>query len=104
MEYTNYHEKIVCKYSVELIGWTASTFTNPSELGSSLGPIMDLYNALTSGSCKWVKLTEAELQRRKDEHAAKVGSGEVAQKSRKTRKDAGRKRGPNRRTKGRRAA
>lgn len=92
MQYTNYEEDIVLRYGILLEGWTHPKFNNPSNLSTSLPPLQKLLDALTSGTCHFIKLTPPQLATRKAEHAAKQASGEIPPRQRKTRKDAGKKR------------
>ncbi|TFK59157.1 hypothetical protein BDN72DRAFT_906111 [Pluteus cervinus] len=103
MQYVHFETRIVHQYGVNIVGWTHPTFGNPSELSSSLEPLKKLYDALVSGECKFVKLSEADVDKRKKEYEAKLASGEVEVTERKQRKDAGTKRGANKRTKKRNA-
>jgi hypothetical protein len=92
MQYEDYQRGIVLKHGVELIGWTADQFVNPSQLSSALGPLRTLRDALISGTCKFQKLSPEERAERQKLYEAKVVSGEIQPKQRKTRKDAGKKR------------
>ncbi|TFK59428.1 hypothetical protein BDN72DRAFT_865159 [Pluteus cervinus] len=99
MQYVHFESQIVLQHGVDIVGWNHPTFGNPSQLSSSLEPLKKLHDALVSGACKFVKLTEAECEKRKKEYEAKLANGETEGPQRKPRKDAGRKRGPNKRTK-----
>ena len=59
MHYTDYEEKVVQHYGVELIGWTYKKLVNPSELSTSLPGLCQLLEAINTGSCKFIKLTQA---------------------------------------------
>lgn len=92
MQYVNYEQDIVQRYRVVLEGWTYDKLVNPSELSTAVEPLRHLLNAIKNGSCKFVKLSSEERKRRAAEYEAKLASGEVTGKQRKTRKDAGVKR------------
>ncbi|KAJ6600156.1 hypothetical protein B0H10DRAFT_2322439 [Mycena sp. CBHHK59/15] len=92
MEYVHYREDIVVKHGLELIRWTADKFVSPSELSSSLHVLGKLRDALKEGTCKWVKLSPAEHQARKDAWKADVADGKVVPKARNPRSDIGTKR------------
>ena len=62
MHYSDYEEKIVHRYGVELIGWTYEKLVNPSELSSSLPGLCQLLDAINTGSCKFIKLTQTQLK------------------------------------------
>ena len=92
MQYLNYERDIVLRYGVVLEGWTHSLWANPSELSTSLEPLRQLVDALKSGSCKFVKLTREDWEKRRKEYYAKIDSGEIRSRERKKRSDAGKKR------------
>ncbi|KAF8179466.1 hypothetical protein BJ912DRAFT_802643, partial [Pholiota molesta] len=89
MNYCHYEEDIVLRYGVVLEGWTYDKFINPSELSTSIPPLTELYDALKSGACKFVKLTPAEKKERMVAYQAKLKAGEIQGKKRKVRSDAG---------------
>lgn len=89
MQYSRYEQDIVQRYGIVLEGWTYETLVNPSELSTSLPPLCALYNALTDGTCKFVKLTLAQKKEREEAHQAKIASGESIVPARKKCKDAG---------------
>ena len=93
MHYADYEEKIVQRYGVELIGWTYEKLVNPSELSTSLPGLRQLLEAIKTGSCKFIKLTQAQLKQRREEHQKAIEDGSLpAPKTRKPRKDRGSKR------------
>ena len=69
MNYEDVEAKIVERFSVALEGWPASCgkVRNPGNIGPKKDLIC-LANALTSDKCRWVKLTEEELEDRKGEN------------------------------------
>ena len=93
MHYSDYEEKIVHRYGVELINWTYEKLVNPSELSSSLPGLCQLLDAINTGSCKFIKLTQTQLKERREEHQKAIEDGTLpAPKTRKPRKDRGTKR------------
>ncbi|PCH43996.1 hypothetical protein WOLCODRAFT_141380 [Wolfiporia cocos MD-104 SS10] len=98
MNYKNYEKDIVCRYSIELIGWTHKKWANPSDLSTSLPPLQKLLDALKSGECRFIRLSAAALLERKKEYARKLDAGEIT--SWKKRKDTGKKRDCTRKKKG----
>ena len=96
MHYTRYDEEIVQRYGIELQGWTYEKLMNPSTLSSSLPPLKVLHDALVKGTCKFVKLSQAEREAHEAAYMAKIASGEVELRKRKRRSDAGSKRKPKR--------
>lgn len=95
MAYRTYEHDIVRKYSVELIGWTHHEFVSPSQFGSSVQPLQELFNALKNGRCYWKKLTAAQLKERIEGQNRSTTEGAVvapALKRRKQRSDKGKKR------------
>ena len=78
---------------VELIGWTYEKLVNPSELSTSLPGLRTLLEAINTGSCKFIKLTQDQLKQRREEHQKAIEDGSLpAPKTRKPRKDRGTKR------------
>jgi hypothetical protein len=92
MQYEHYVPKIVLKHGVELVGWTANRFANPSQLSSALDGLFTLRDALLEKRCAWKRLTSDELQQRQKEYDAAVTNGTVNPRTQKTRKDAGKPR------------
>ena len=93
MHYPDYEERIVQHYGVELIGWTYEKLVNPSDLSTSLPGLRKLLEAINTGSCKFIKLTQAQLKQRREEHQKAIEDGSLpAPKTRKPRKDRGTKR------------
>lgn len=56
MSYIN-HKKIVCKWGVELVGWTDAKIENPAAITSSLA-LGRLLGVLHNGNCHWSPLTQ----------------------------------------------
>jgi hypothetical protein len=91
MQYVNYEEAIVQRYGIELQGWTYDKLVNPSELSTAVDPLRKLLNAINSGDCKFVKLMAEERRKRQETYNAKIASGELKARTRKTRSDSGKK-------------
>ena len=89
MHYTQYEEEIIQRYGIKLQGWTYEKIMNPSLLSSSLPPLKTLRDALTAGTCKFVKLTASERKEHEAAYMAKIASGEVEVRKQKQRSDAG---------------
>ena len=89
MHYTQYEEKIVQQYGIELEGWTYEKLTNPSNLSSSLPPLKALQDVIISGTCKFIKLTAAEKKKHEAVYMSKIKSGEIELCKHKQRSDAG---------------
>ncbi|KAJ6459685.1 hypothetical protein C8R45DRAFT_1109541 [Mycena sanguinolenta] len=92
MDYIYYKECIVLKYGIIRIGWTCERFVNPSDLSSSLIVLTTLRDALRDGACKWIKLTPAERNGRREAWEADVAAGKVVRRSRATCSDINKKR------------
>jgi len=96
MNYANYERAIVLLYGVKVVGWPLEEFVSPSDI-TNITNMRKLRDAWKAGACKWVRLTQAEL----DAHAASIEarqkSGEVVGKPRKKRSDAGIARGKRKR-------
>ncbi|KAF7976739.1 hypothetical protein HWV62_5712 [Athelia sp. TMB] len=86
MNYDNYESRIVCKWGVELIGWTEETIENPAKITTTLG-LRRLLVALEKKDCYWCILAPEVLAVRVNEMLKRVEEGK--EKTRKKRKDAG---------------
>lgn len=96
MSYAKYEEDVVQEYRVALEGWPFGEIAPLNTVSNSLPPLRKLRDALISGTCKWVHLTDAELREREMRIEEEVAAGlRVATKGRKKRSDAGITRGPN---------
>jgi phage I-like protein len=91
MQYVNYEEAIVQRYSIELLGWTYKKFVNPSELSTAVEPLCKLLDAIKSGDCKFIKLTAEECRKHLETYRAKIAAGEIKACERKTQSDTGTK-------------
>jgi hypothetical protein len=96
MNYVNYEIAIVQGHGVKLIGFPLERFVNPSEL-TNITDMRRLRNALRSGECKWVRLSQAELDAHAEGLEVRRKDGEVVGKPRKKRSDAGVLRGKRKR-------
>ena len=96
MNYANYNTAIVQVHGVKLAGFPLERFVNPSEV-TNITDMRRLRNALRSGECKWVRLSQAELDAHAEDLEARRKDGEVVGKPRKKRSDAGVLRGKRKR-------
>jgi hypothetical protein len=87
MNYDNYERQIAEKYSFAIIGWPESPVRNPSKMGGR-PELEGLLNDLRSGKCKWVKLTDEELEDRINKNAERAAHGEPVYKPRKKKSQA----------------
>jgi hypothetical protein len=92
MHYVQYEEKIIQKYSIELVGWTPGQWKNPNDLGNSLPPLKELYDALVDDKCKFIKLTVEQSKNHRETYEQKIASGQVVVKARRQRSDKGKPR------------
>jgi hypothetical protein len=93
MSYVNYKLDVVIRYGVILEGWPEGIdFACPSKLGNNLSVLNRLKDAIVPGTCKFRQLTTAEHRSFREEYERQLASGQLANPSRKTRKDAGKKR------------
>jgi len=96
MNYANYEKAIMLLHGVKVIGWPLEEFVSPSDI-TNITEMRKLCNAWKTGACKWVRLTQVDL----DAHAASIEArqknGEVVGKPRKKRSDAGVARGKRKR-------
>lgn len=96
MNYANYNTAIVQVHGVKLAGFPLERFVNPSEV-TNITDMRRLRNALRSGECKWVRLSQAELDAHAEDLEACCKDGKVVGKPRKKRSDAGVLRGKRKR-------
>jgi hypothetical protein len=61
MNYTAY-EGLVCKWGVEIIGWTEVEIVNPGQISTALS-LQRLAEAWRSGDCYWSALTQEAWDR-----------------------------------------
>ncbi|KAF8514581.1 hypothetical protein BU17DRAFT_52486, partial [Hysterangium stoloniferum] len=88
MNYTNYETTIVQAHGVKLVGFPLNQFVNPSEV-TNITDMRQLCNALRSDECKWIQLSQPELDIHAEGCKAHHKDGEVVGKPRKKRCDAG---------------
>ncbi|OJA18852.1 hypothetical protein AZE42_13134 [Rhizopogon vesiculosus] len=85
MNYTNYERAIVERYGVVLNNWPLlGTVKNPSKVGGR-GQVQILLNGLKSDTCKWISLSESEIDKRREENQARQAHGEQVYIPRKAR-------------------
>ncbi|KIY47939.1 hypothetical protein FISHEDRAFT_74160 [Fistulina hepatica ATCC 64428] len=95
MEYVQYERKIVQDLGIVLEGWPLEEpLTRPSALGSLLGKLEKLRNALIEGTCNFHKISAKEKAQRYQEWCGRIASGEVIEKLRKEQSDKGMAKGP----------
>jgi hypothetical protein len=88
MNYVNYDDAIVIPFRVKLAGYPLKDFASPSTI-SNTADLRTLRDAYKTGSCKWVRLTEAEVEAHAKDIEVRRKNGETIGKARKKRKDAG---------------
>jgi hypothetical protein len=81
MNYDNYERCIVEAHSFVLEGWTTRKVCQPATLGRE--KLATLLDALKSGDCCWIKLTEEQLEKRIADNQAREAAGETIYKQRK---------------------
>lgn len=96
MQYKTSFRDITVKHAIALRNWPHTSLKSPGSMGHSLPAITKLLDLVTSGEVYFEALEADELQELIDEEEERIASGEVVVTSRKTRKDAGRKRGDER--------
>lgn len=91
MAYVNFHERIVAKHMVRLVGWPDDMkFVAPGNSGASLNDFLNLLKLVQSGDLRFEKITEEELRVLDQENQEAIREGRVAApKTRKRRSDAG---------------
>ena len=88
MNYANYEKAIVLLHGVKVVGWPFKEFVSPSDI-TNITDMRKLHDAWKTGACKWVWLTQAELDTHMASIEARQKSGKVVGKPRKKRSDAG---------------
>ena len=91
MNSPNYDAKVVERYQTKLIGWTYHEFKSPFDI-NTIDDVRDLLEALQCGRCCWVRMTQSEVNRHKDEVNKRRAAGETVGKERQPRSDKGTKR------------
>ncbi|KAJ7748847.1 hypothetical protein B0H14DRAFT_2541512 [Mycena olivaceomarginata] len=103
MNYERYIKAVVLGYGCELVGWPKTVnFVSPTNI-SNIDDMTALRDALKDGTCRWKSINEEERKKWRAEYERQVEEGEIVEKGRRRRSDAGEKRGPNKRTKAKRA-
>ncbi|KAF8344691.1 hypothetical protein F5887DRAFT_850888, partial [Amanita rubescens] len=91
MNYQNYDKSIVLKYKVKLDGWPVNIkFANPSDI-STVDEIRSLRQALQTGNCHWVRLSEAQYTEHVNNVTQREDSGQAVGHKRKERSDKGKR-------------
>ncbi|KAK1216231.1 hypothetical protein PQX77_021145 [Marasmius sp. AFHP31] len=94
MEYKQFDRVITYKTGVVIEGWPLPKFANPSDLGSAVGPLGELKEALLSGKCGFRKMQGEEFRNWIANYDKDVKEGKIVPEVRKPRSDAGVPRGP----------
>jgi len=83
MNYDNYEKKIVEVYAVTIDGWTyGKSVCNPGKIGRR-EHLITLLDALVTGRCSWVMLSDDEVSERVNNNRKRQASGEQVYKPRK---------------------
>lgn len=79
MEYKLYHENVIRRHRVMLMGWPQNMpFKNLSECSSSLQELQGLLERLLNGETYWKTITDDELDQLEDERKKRIEDGEIA--------------------------
>jgi hypothetical protein len=93
MQWVHYWRNIVQRYLVICEGWPDDIpFENLSKVSSGVTRLETLLRQWKSGDIYWRQLEAQEFQQLLDERNKKLDSGEVVERSRRTRSDKGKKR------------
>ncbi|KAG1737379.1 hypothetical protein EDB19DRAFT_1909701 [Suillus lakei] len=68
------HERFVCAWGIELVGWMEGAIINPGEITSSVA-LRHLHSTIKDSLCYWHELTDDELTTRKEAYEQHVISG-----------------------------
>ena len=93
MEYKLYHENVVRRHQVRLVGWPENMpFKNLSECSSSLQELQNFLKKLDDGQTYWERITEEELTQLEEEREKQIEDGKLAPRaSRRRRSDHGKR-------------
>ncbi|KAI0368480.1 hypothetical protein BV20DRAFT_1054060 [Pilatotrama ljubarskyi] len=75
MHYAKHEKNIILRYGVELVGYCAEKFVNPSALSTSLPPLRLIIKAINDSECSFVCLTPAQLQAQQKTYDEKCKAG-----------------------------
>jgi hypothetical protein len=70
VEFTHYEVRVVQRYLVKLVGWNHPQWLNPSDLKGGLDALEKVVEALSKGTCRFVKITRDEVEERQRRIAA----------------------------------
>jgi hypothetical protein len=76
MEFLHYEKKIVEAKGIIIEGWTYYKFVSPSDF-KKIADIKELYDAVRSGNCKAVQLSQADWQARIASNKLRAAQGEA---------------------------
>ena len=76
MNYDNYEEKVIQRLKVKLVGWPFEKVVSPAKL-YTIGELRTLRDALKSGACAWVWLSNQELKFHADDMVVRRKGGDV---------------------------
>ncbi|KAG2352377.1 hypothetical protein BDR07DRAFT_1498432 [Suillus spraguei] len=70
VEFTHYEDRVVQRYLVKLVGWNHPQWVNPSDLKGGIDALKKVAEALSKGTCHFVKITQDEVEERQHRIAA----------------------------------
>jgi hypothetical protein len=70
VEFTHYEDRVVQRYLVKLVGWNHPQWVNPSDLKGGIDALEKVAEALSKGTCRFVKITQDEVEERQRRIAA----------------------------------
>ncbi|KAJ7301443.1 hypothetical protein DFH08DRAFT_619753, partial [Mycena albidolilacea] len=92
MNYERYIKAVVLGYGCELVGWPKTVnFVSPTNI-TNIDDMTALRDALKDGTCRWKSINEEERKKWRAEYERQVEEGEIVEKGRRHRSDAGGKR------------
>ncbi|KAL0564736.1 hypothetical protein V5O48_017307 [Marasmius crinis-equi] len=100
MDYERFDKLITLEWRVVKVNWPVK-FQRPGAFGSVIGPLVALCTALEKNECGFRKLSDEEFMAWKEARERDLASGEIKEKERKKRSDAGKKRKRDEKGKGR---
>ncbi|KAG2032716.1 hypothetical protein BDR03DRAFT_835929, partial [Suillus americanus] len=70
VEFMHYEDCVVQRYLVKLVGWNHPQWVNPSDLKGGIDALEKVAEALSKGTCRFVKITQDEVEERQRRIAA----------------------------------
>jgi hypothetical protein len=77
MECKNFHQDVLVKHGVQLLGWPFEKLQSPGNMGSSLPVFMKILKSMEADEIWFESLSLAEVQHLDAEHEASIAAGDL---------------------------